>query len=55
VLAILSDEEGLGGYGAQYLAENHAALFKGIHYAIGEFWRFYFLRRPTEILSHYGG
>ncbi len=42
VLAILSDEEGLGGYGAQYLVENHADLLKGIRYALGEFGGFTF-------------
>jgi acetylornithine deacetylase/succinyl-diaminopimelate desuccinylase-like protein len=44
VLAILSDEEGGGDYGAKYLVENHPGQFKGIHYALGEFGgaRFYF-------------
>ncbi len=37
VLAILSDEEGGGDYGAKYLAENHPEQFKGIRYALGEF------------------
>ena len=36
VLAIVSDEEAGGEYGARYLVENHADLFKGIRYAIGE-------------------
>jgi len=36
VLAILSDEEALGDYGAKFLVENHAEYFKGIRYAIGE-------------------
>jgi acetylornithine deacetylase/succinyl-diaminopimelate desuccinylase-like protein len=40
VLAILSDEECGGEKGAKYLVENHAALFKGIRYAIGEFGGF---------------
>ncbi|MFQ5795279.1 MAG: M20/M25/M40 family metallo-hydrolase [Candidatus Bipolaricaulia bacterium] len=40
VLAILSDEEAGGDYGAKYLAENHADLFEGIRYAIGEFGGF---------------
>ena len=42
ILAILSDEE-LGTnsvYGARYIVENHAALFKGCKYAIGEFGGF---------------
>lgn len=40
VLAIVSDEEGGGDYGAKYLVENHAEHFKGIRYAIGEFGGF---------------
>ncbi len=36
VLAVVSDEEAGGEYGARYLVENHAALFDGIRYAIGE-------------------
>lgn len=47
VLAILSDEEGGGDYGAKYLVENHAKQFKSIRYALGEFGgsRFYFGRK----------
>lgn len=37
ILAVLSDEEAGGEYGAKYLAENHAAEFEGVQYAIGEF------------------
>jgi acetylornithine deacetylase/succinyl-diaminopimelate desuccinylase-like protein len=37
VLAILSDEEAGGDYGARFLVENHPQLFKGIRYALGEF------------------
>jgi len=40
VLAILSDEEAGGDYGASYLVENHAQQFENIHYAIGEFGGF---------------
>ena len=40
VLAILSDEEAGGDYGANYLVENHADQFEGIRYAIGEFGGF---------------
>ncbi|MAF85555.1 MAG: peptidase M20 [Dehalococcoidales bacterium] len=40
VLAILSDEETGGDYGANYLVENHAEQFEGIRYAIGEFGGF---------------
>ncbi len=36
VLAVVSDEEAGGDYGARYLVENHARLFDGIRYAIGE-------------------
>lgn len=36
VLAVVSDEEAGGEYGARYLVENHAELFEGIRYAIGE-------------------
>ncbi len=36
VLAILSDEEAGAHYGARYLAENHADLFRSIRYALGE-------------------
>jgi acetylornithine deacetylase/succinyl-diaminopimelate desuccinylase-like protein len=42
VLAIVSDEEGGGDYGAGYLVQNHAALFDGIRYAIGEVGGFTF-------------
>ncbi len=47
MLAILSDEEGGGDYGAKYLVETHPQLFKGIRYALGEFGgsRFYFGRK----------
>jgi acetylornithine deacetylase/succinyl-diaminopimelate desuccinylase-like protein len=40
VLAVLSDEEAGGNFGAKYLVENHAAQFGGIRYAIGEFGGF---------------
>jgi acetylornithine deacetylase/succinyl-diaminopimelate desuccinylase-like protein len=36
LLALVSDEESSGAYGARYLVENHAALFEGVRYAIGE-------------------
>jgi acetylornithine deacetylase/succinyl-diaminopimelate desuccinylase-like protein len=42
VLCILSDEERGSEYGAKYLVENHASLFEGIRYAIGEFGGFAF-------------
>ncbi len=37
ILAIVTDEEAGGDCGSRYLVENHAALFKGVRYAIGEF------------------
>ncbi len=40
VLAIVSDEEAGGDFGARFLVEQHADLFKGIRYAIGEFGGF---------------
>lgn len=40
VLAIVSDEEVAGEYGAQYLVENHPVIFDGIQHAIGEFGGF---------------
>ncbi|MBN1994771.1 MAG: M20/M25/M40 family metallo-hydrolase [Anaerolineae bacterium] len=36
ILAIVSDEEVDGEYGAKYLVENHAEHFAGVRYAIGE-------------------
>jgi acetylornithine deacetylase/succinyl-diaminopimelate desuccinylase-like protein len=40
ILAIVSDEEAGGDFGAKFLVEEHADLFKGIRYAIGEFGGF---------------
>jgi len=37
VLAVLSDEEAGGDFGAKFLVENHPEEFTGIRYAIGEF------------------
>jgi acetylornithine deacetylase/succinyl-diaminopimelate desuccinylase-like protein len=42
VLAIVSDEESLGDCGTRYLVDNHADLFDGVRYAIGEFGGFSF-------------
>jgi len=36
VLALVSDEEAGGDYGARFLVEKHPELFAGIRYAIGE-------------------
>jgi acetylornithine deacetylase/succinyl-diaminopimelate desuccinylase-like protein len=40
VLCLLSDEEAGGDQGARYVVENHAELFDGVRYAIGEFGGF---------------
>jgi acetylornithine deacetylase/succinyl-diaminopimelate desuccinylase-like protein len=40
VLAIVADEEAGGQDGAKFLVENHADLFKGVRYALGEFGGF---------------
>jgi acetylornithine deacetylase/succinyl-diaminopimelate desuccinylase-like protein len=36
ILAVLSDEENGGDFGARFLTEQHADLFTGVRYAIGE-------------------
>ncbi len=40
ILCILSDEEAGGELGAAYMVEEHAELFAGVKYAIGEFGGF---------------
>ena len=40
VLAVLSDEEAGGDYGAKYLVENHPEQFEAVRYALGEFGGF---------------
>lgn len=40
ILAVLSDEEVGGTYGARYLVEQYAHLFEGVRYALGEFGGF---------------
>jgi acetylornithine deacetylase/succinyl-diaminopimelate desuccinylase-like protein len=40
VLAVLSDEEAGGDYGAKFLVEQHPEQFDGIRYALGEFGGF---------------
>ena len=42
LLALVSDEEAGGEQGAKFLAQNHAELFDGVSYAIGEFGGFSF-------------
>ncbi|HMA37589.1 MAG TPA: M20/M25/M40 family metallo-hydrolase [Chloroflexia bacterium] len=40
LLLLVSDEEAFGEYGARYLVEEHAGLFAGVRYALGEFGGF---------------
>jgi acetylornithine deacetylase/succinyl-diaminopimelate desuccinylase-like protein len=40
LLVVLSDEEAGGDFGAKFLVEDHAHLFDGIRYALGEFGGF---------------
>lgn len=40
LLAVVSDEEAGGTYGARFLVEQHAARFSGVRYALGEFGGF---------------
>jgi acetylornithine deacetylase/succinyl-diaminopimelate desuccinylase-like protein len=40
LLVVLSDEEASSEYGAKFLVENHAELFKDVRYALGEFGGF---------------
>jgi acetylornithine deacetylase/succinyl-diaminopimelate desuccinylase-like protein len=40
ILAIVSDEEVGGDFGAKYLVQEHAEVFKDVRYAIGEFGGF---------------
>lgn len=37
ILAVLSDEENGGDFGARFLADEHADLFEGVRHALGEF------------------
>ena len=37
ILAVLSDEENGGEFGAKYLADEHAELFEGVRHSLGEF------------------
>jgi acetylornithine deacetylase/succinyl-diaminopimelate desuccinylase-like protein len=37
ILAVLSDEENGGDFGARYLVEEHAGLFEGVRHSLGEF------------------
>ncbi|HEY8028376.1 MAG TPA: M20/M25/M40 family metallo-hydrolase [Gaiellaceae bacterium] len=37
ILAVLSDEENGGDFGARFLAQEHAELFEGVKHSLGEF------------------
>ncbi|MFL5982155.1 MAG: M20/M25/M40 family metallo-hydrolase [Gaiellaceae bacterium] len=40
ILCVLADEENGGNYGAKFLVEEHAELFDGVQYSLGEFGGF---------------
>jgi acetylornithine deacetylase/succinyl-diaminopimelate desuccinylase-like protein len=40
ILCVLADEENGGDYGAKFLVEEHAHLFEGVQYSLGEFGGF---------------
>jgi acetylornithine deacetylase/succinyl-diaminopimelate desuccinylase-like protein len=40
ILCVLADEENGGDYGAKFLVEDHAHLFEGVQYSLGEFGGF---------------
>jgi acetylornithine deacetylase/succinyl-diaminopimelate desuccinylase-like protein len=40
IFCALADEEGMSGYGADWLVREHADLFAGVRFAIGEFGAF---------------
>ncbi len=40
IFCAVSDEEHIGEYGAKFLVEQHAGLFQGVRYALGEFGGF---------------
>lgn len=40
ILAVVSDEEAGGDFGAKFIAENHADLFNDVRFALGEFGGF---------------
>lgn len=48
VLCLVSDEEAGGFIGAKYLVDEHAALFRDIRYALGEFGGFSFHFGPKR-------
>ena len=40
IFCALADEEGMSGYGAEWLVREHPGLFEGVRFAIGEFGGF---------------
>jgi acetylornithine deacetylase/succinyl-diaminopimelate desuccinylase-like protein len=48
ILAVVADEEMYGTVGARFLVEEHAALFDGVRYCIGEFGAFPFVLDGTR-------
>ena len=55
ILAVVSDEEDGGDAGAKFLVQEHAALFEGVRYALGEFGGFsMYVHRGQMLLSHHG-
>jgi len=52
VLAVLSDEEAGGDYGAKYLVESSPEQFEGIRYALGEFGGFSFYILLQKLDQH---
>jgi len=40
ILAVVSDEEAGGDFGAKFLVQDHPEIFSGVHYALGEFGGF---------------
>ena len=51
VLAVVSDEEAGGDFGARYLVENHPGQFSGIRYAIGEMGGFPIYLGPAKFYA----
>ena len=54
ILAVLSDEENGGDFGARFLAEEHADLFEGVRHALGEFGGATRAPRRPQLLSDPG-
>ena len=54
IFCALADEEGLGGYGAEWLVREHPELFEGVRFAIGEFGGFTLALGRPPLLSDPG-